>query len=95
MISKPDGLPDAPLPAGNTYANPISLTANGPHVHEYLREMRQKVLNNADLMTVGETSGVDIEHAQKYAGIDGSELNMVFQFEHMGLDDNPNPALGK
>ncbi|NLS37854.1 alpha,alpha-phosphotrehalase [Fructobacillus tropaeoli] len=95
MISKPDGLPDAPLPAGNTYANPVSLTANGPHVHEYLREMRQKVLNNADLMTVGETSGVDIEHAQKYAGIDGSELNMVFQFEHMGLDDNPNPALGK
>ncbi|CAK1242713.1 alpha-glucosidase [Fructobacillus evanidus] len=95
MISKPDGLPDAPLPAGNTYANPVSLTANGPHVHEYLREMRQKVLNNADLMTVGETSGVDIEHARKYAGIDGSELNMVFQFEHMGLDDNPNPALGK
>ncbi|WP_288846249.1 alpha-glucosidase [uncultured Fructobacillus sp.] len=95
MISKPDGLPDAPLPAGNTYANPVSLTTNGPHVHEYLREMRQKVLNNADLMTVGETSGVDIEHAQKYAGIDGSELNMVFQFEHMGLDDNPNPALGK
>ncbi|GAP00288.1 glycoside hydrolase family 13 protein [Fructobacillus ficulneus] len=95
MLSKPTGLPDAPLPAGNTYANPVSLTANGPHIHEYLQEMREKVLNNGDLMTVGETSGVDIDNARKYADIDGSELNMVFQFEHMGLDDNANPALGK
>ncbi|GAP02556.1 oligo-1,6-glucosidase [Fructobacillus pseudoficulneus] len=95
MISKPDGLPDAPLPEGNTYAIPVSLTANGPRVHDYLKEMRQKVLDNGDLMTVGETSGVDIENARKYAGVDGSELNMVFQFEHMGLDDNDNPALGK
>ena len=34
-------------------------------------------------MTVGETSGVTIEEAQKYAGEDRNELNMVFQFEHV------------
>ncbi len=34
-------------------------------------------------MTVGETSGVTIEEAQKYAGEDSGELNMVFQFEHV------------
>lgn len=95
LISKPDGLPDGEVPEGGDYGNSNQAVANGPHVHEYLQEMRQKVLNRADMMTVGEASGVDIENAVKYANQDNSELNMVFQFEHMDLDNNPNPALGK
>ncbi|CAH1854259.1 glycoside hydrolase family 13 protein [Convivina praedatoris] len=95
LISKPDGLPDGEVPEGAQYGNSDKAVANGPHVHEYLKEMRQKVLNRADMMTVGEASGVNIENAVKYANQDNSELNMVFQFEHMGLDNNPNPALGK
>lgn len=95
LISKPDGLPDGEVPEGGEYGNSDKAVANGPHVHEYLQEMRQQVLNRADMMTVGEASGVDIENAVKYANQDNSELNMVFQFEHMGLDNNPNPALGK
>lgn len=95
LISKPDGLPDGEAPEGGEYGNSDKAVANGPHVHEYLQEMRQQVLNRADMMTVGEASGVDIENAIKYANQDNSELNMVFQFEHMGLDNNPNPALGK
>ena len=55
-------------------------------MHEYLKEMRDKVLSRYDTMTVGEASGVTIEEAKKYAADDGSELNMVFQFEHMDLD---------
>ena len=39
------------------------------------------------MFTVGETAGVTIEQAKKYANLDGSELNMVFQFEHMGTTD--------
>jgi len=95
LISKPDGLPDGVVPEDGEYGNSDQAVANGPHVHEYLKEMRQKVLNRADMMTVGEASGVDIDNAIKYADKDTSELNMVFQFEHMGLDNNPNPALGK
>ena len=45
--------------------------------------MNQKVLSKYDIMTVGETAGVTIEEAQKYAGEDRNELNMVFQFEHV------------
>ena len=60
---------------------------NGPHVHEYLQEMNQRVLSKFDLITVGETPGVTTEEAKKYANLDGSELNMVFQFEHMGTTD--------
>lgn len=84
LISKKEGLPDG-RPDLNGYA-PFYETANGPHVHEYLQEMRQKVLNRGNLLTVGECSGVTLEEAKKYASADGSELNMVFQFEHMDVD---------
>ena len=47
--------------------------------------MNQKVLSKFDLITVGEAAGVTIEEAKKYANLDGSELNMVFQFEHMNV----------
>ncbi|XP_037929382.1 alpha-glucosidase-like [Teleopsis dalmanni] len=95
LISKPDGLPDAPITGDSIFGNAGDAVANGPHVHEYLKEMNTKVLSKHDWMTVGETAGVTISEAQKYANKDGSELNMVFEFEHVGLDSNTNPALGK
>jgi oligo-1,6-glucosidase len=66
---------------------------NGPRVHEYLNEMNKKVLSHYDIMTVGETPGVTIEEARRYAAESGDELNMVFQFEHMEIDKSPR--LGK
>ena len=50
-------------------------------------DLNQRVLSKFDLITVGETPGVTTEEAKKYANLDGSELNMVFQFEHMGTTD--------
>ena len=84
LISKQPDLPDG-KPGINGYAS-FNEPANGPHVHEYLQEMREKVLNNADTITVGECSGVTLEEAKKYARSDEKELNMVFQFEHMDVD---------
>ena len=84
LISKRPGLPDGKLGL-NGYAT-FDIAANGPHVHEYLQEMRQKALNNADTITVGECAGVTLEEAKKYARSDEKELNMVFQFEHMDVD---------
>ena len=86
LISKEPGLPDKE-PGINGYAT-FYVSANGPHVHEYLQEMRQKALNNADTITVGECSGVTLEEAKKYARSDEKELNMVFQFEHMDVDSD-------
>ena len=86
MISKPEEPWTDSDTHGGLYADPFFVTCNGPHVQEYLREMRQRVLSKYDLMTVGETAGVTIEEAKKYAAADSSELNMVFQFEHVGLD---------
>ena len=86
LISKEPGLPDKE-PGINGYAT-FNVSANGPHVHEYLQEMRQEALNNADTITVGECSGVTLEEAKKYARSDEKELNMVFQFEHMDVDSD-------
>lgn len=85
MISKVPGLPDGNKGEGALYGD-LSNTTNGPRVHEYLQEMRKRVLSKYDLITVGECAGVTIEEAKKYASLDNSELNMVFQFEHTGLD---------
>lgn len=87
LISKEPGLKDG-KPGINGYAC-FFTPANGPHVHEYLREMRKEALERYDTLTVGECSGVTLEEAKKYANADGSELNMVFQFEVMDLDAQP------
>ena len=42
-----------------------------------------------DLVTVGECSGVTLEEAKKYGNLEGTELSMCFQFEHMGVDSDP------
>ena len=85
MISKVPGLPDG-TPGANGFGDFGPYVCNGPHVHEYLQEMNRRVLSRYDLLTVGECSGVTVEEAKKYASLDGKELNMVFQFEHMDLD---------
>lgn len=86
LISKDQSFPDGPT-YGGLYGS-FESCANGPRVHEFLQEMNQKVLSKYDIMTVGECAGVTLEEAKKYANSDGSELNMVFQFEHTGLDDD-------
>ena len=70
----------------NGYGDFSPFVRNGPKVHEFLREMNREVLAKYDLLTVGECSGVTVEEAKKYANEDGTELDMVFQFEHMDLD---------
>ncbi len=84
LISKPEGLPDGEALATG-YAS-FDLTATGPHLHEYLREMNTRVLFKYDTITVGECPGVPMEEARNYANLDGSELNMIFQFDHMSTE---------
>lgn len=93
MISKQPGLPDG-IPGENGLAGHEN-TTNGPHVHDYLKEMNQKVLSKYDLITVGETAGVTLEEATRYANADNTELNMVFQFEHVGEGVGSKSRFGK
>lgn len=62
------------------------ITINGPKLHDYLRELSKETFQKANLITVGEAWGADLERAKLYSNPDGSEFSMVFQFEHIGLD---------
>ena len=62
------------------------ITANGPRLHEFLRELSKEAFCEEGLVTVGEAWGANVERAKLYSNPDGSELSMVFQFEHMCLD---------
>ncbi|GEK91089.1 glycoside hydrolase family 13 protein [Alkalibacterium kapii] len=65
------------------------ITGNGPKLHDYLQEMHQETLKDKDVMTVGETWGATPETAKLYSDPFREELSMVFQFEHMQLDEQP------
>lgn len=62
------------------------ITNNGPLLHEFLRELSRETFQKADLVTVGEAWGATTELAKLYSNPDHSELSMVFQFEHICLD---------
>ena len=64
----------------------LQVTGNGPRLHEYLREMSAKAFLEEGLVVVGEAWGADVERAKLYSAPDRSEMSMVFQFQHMCLD---------
>lgn len=65
------------------------ITNNGPKLHDYLQEMNHETYGNSDLLTVGETWGATPEIAMLYSDPERNELSMVFQFEHVSLDQQP------
>ena len=62
------------------------ITSNGPRLHEFIKELNQKTFGGKNLITVGEAWSANIDNAPLYSNPDGSELSMVFQFEHICLD---------
>lgn len=62
------------------------ITANGPHLHEYLQEMNRETFGKKDFLTVGETWSASLADAKKYIDPKRHELSMVFQFEANSLD---------
>ena len=64
----------------------LMITNNGPKLHDYLREMSEKAFLEEGLVVVGEAWGADVERAKLYSAPDRSEMSMVFQFQHICLD---------
>lgn len=64
----------------------LKITNNGPKLHEFPRELSRETFQKGDMITVGEAWGATPEIAKKYSNPDGSEFSMVFQFEHIMLD---------
>jgi len=68
------------------------ITINGPRLEEFLRELSANAFHPEPLVSVGEAWGADVDRARRYSAPDGSQLGMVFQFQHMGLDQVPGGA---
>ncbi len=86
LISKVPGLPDAPVTSDARYQWGGQYFIHGPRLAEFLAEMKREVLQHYDVFTVGEMPGVTTEHAVDITHGETGHLNMLFQFEHMGLD---------
>jgi len=87
FISKVPDLPDVEPVLEQTYQDGHQFYANGPRIHEFLQEMNREVIAKYDAFTVGEMPGISIEDAVLYTSADRKEVDMVFQFEHMEVDD--------
>ncbi|NYG07259.1 oligo-1,6-glucosidase [Phycicoccus badiiscoriae] len=87
MISKDTALPDAEPVPGSSMVFGGDHFLNGPRIHEFLREMHASVFEGRPekLLTVGEMPGVTVEDAVLYTDPERHEVDMVFQFEHVGL----------
>ncbi|MCY6353812.1 glycoside hydrolase family 13 protein [Clostridium sp. ZS2-4] len=90
FISKDQSYLDGEIHEGKKYGDGSKYCMNGPRIHEFLQEMNREVLSKYDIITVGETPGVNPEIAKKYVGENRNELNMLFQFEHMDLGNGPD-----
>jgi oligo-1,6-glucosidase len=87
MISKDTSLPDAHVLDG-PYADGTAYYLGGPRIHEFLQEMHREVFAGREdrLLTVGEMPGVTVDEARLFTDPARKELDMVFQFEHVQLD---------
>jgi oligo-1,6-glucosidase len=87
MISKDPALPDGRVRGGEPYGDGSEFFIDGPRLHDYLQEMHSAVLaGRDDLLTVGEMPGVTVDEARLFTDPARGEVDMVFQFEHVGLD---------
>jgi oligo-1,6-glucosidase len=88
FISKEQSLPDGPQAEGMLYGDGGPHFICGPRIHEFLQEMHQEVFagRDKDLLTVGEMPGVTVEDAVLFTDPARREVDMVFQFEHVALD---------
>lgn len=94
FISKQEGLPDG----DETIAKMMGYCGveryfYGPHLHEYLKELRANTFDKYGAFSVGETPGVGMNMAKMLTGSQRKELDMIFSFDvlespgHSRFDD--------
>jgi glycosidase len=79
IMSKPEGYPDG-HPDGGWVG--MEHFANGPHIHDYLRDLYDEVLSEYNAMTVGEGMDLSPEQAKRYCGPSGDGLSMTYHYGH-------------
>jgi len=95
FISKDPALPDGRVVAGaaggtapDGLADGTASYVCGPRIHEYLAEMHREVFADrpGTFLSVGEMPGVTVDEARLFTDPGRGEVDMVFQFEHVQVD---------
>ncbi|MCQ1955032.1 alpha-glucosidase [Arthrobacter sp. zg-Y826] len=88
FISKDPALPDGVVDSSGIWGDGSPYFVSGPRIHEFLQEMHREVFGgrSGQYLTVGETPGATVEQALLFTDAQRRELDMVFQFEHVSLD---------
>ena len=91
LISKDPALPDGPVAPGRSLGDGSAAYLGRERVHSLLREMHREVFTDRTehILTIGEMPGVRIDQAADHTDPASNELDMVFQFEHVGADHGP------
>ncbi|WP_394175342.1 glycoside hydrolase family 13 protein [Guptibacillus hwajinpoensis] len=93
-IKKRPGLPDMPNPSKKDYVSSFDMHMNQNGIQEFLQEFKNETYAKYDVMTVGEANGVSIDEADQWVDEKDGKMDMIFQFEHLGLwDAEENPDL--
>lgn len=93
-MKKEPGLTDLPNPEGLEYVNSMPKHMNQPGIQDYLADLCKNTFCKYDIMTVGEANGVSAENASEWVAEENKKLNMIIQFEHVGLwDTNPEKRI--
>jgi alpha-glucosidase len=93
-IKKREGFPDMPNPKNEKYVSSFDMHMNQKGIHTFLQEFKDRTYANYNVMTVGEANGVKIDEADLWVGKEQGKMDMIFQFEHLGLwDAETNPEL--
>ena len=79
LISKPALFEDDNLGDGRRFYT------DGPHVHEYLKELVADA-GIGNMVTVGEMSSTSLDNCIRYTNPDEHELSMTFSFHHLKVD---------
>jgi oligo-1,6-glucosidase len=95
LLSKTPSLPDAPVTTSARYQSGEPFYVYGPHFLEYLQEMKREVLAHYDTFTVAETPLVTPEQAIALTNETDGPISMVFQFDHLYLDQDTTSVAPK
>ncbi|KAJ5814029.1 alpha-amylase [Penicillium pulvis] len=96
LMSKHPDLPDGKVINDEPYQSGAEFFASGPRMHDYIREMRTKVFEKYDIMTVGELGFTkDEDSVREYVAKDRHELNMLFTGDIVDMDFGAEAKYGR
>ncbi len=86
FISRDDTFPELANDIKDKPIEIIKYYGNGPHLHDYIKEMNREVLSKyPNVMTVAEGAGDSPKAAMKFVDPDRKELNIAYHFESVDI----------